>query len=49
MANTKVDNAAKGTESYANSMQLQNNALFNIKKRKGENFSYGKVIQKSCN
>lgn len=33
VANTKVNNAAKGIESYANSMQLLNNALFNAEKK----------------
>lgn len=33
VANAKVNNAAKGTESYANSMQLLNNVLFNAKKK----------------
>lgn len=34
VANSKVHNAAKGKESYTNSMQLLNNALFNAKKKK---------------
>lgn len=47
VANTKVNNVAKRTKSYANSMQLLNNVLFNANK-KVENLSYGKLMQKSC-